>query len=156
MMSSITSLSQLEIRSSSPSPFTPSASASGRSRSPPSPNTPGAGAGPAGNGESAFHDTVDLIKKGHLEAARKSLRAGPLRDELEEEIERDCDNLKDFLYAAQVSTPMRADESWLILKIIDEISPRSQDSIIGTGERLACKIVAAALRDRVSWPGRLP
>jgi len=45
---------------------------------------------------------VDLIKKGHLEAARKSLRAGPLRDELEEEIERDCDSLKDFLYAAQV------------------------------------------------------
>lgn len=34
-------------------------------------------------------------------------------------------------------------------QIIDEISPRSQDSIVGTGERLACKIVAAALRDRV-------
>lgn len=33
-------------------------------------------------------------------------------------------------------------------QIIDEISPRSQDSIVGTGERLACKIVAAALRDR--------
>jgi aspartokinase len=37
------------------------------------------------------------------------------------------------------------------VKIIDEISPRSQDSIVGTGERLACKIVAAALRDRVSY-----
>jgi aspartate kinase len=38
----------------------------------------------------------------------------------------------------------------LTLQIIDEISPRSQDSIVGTGERLACKIVAASLRDRVS------
>ena len=104
MMSSITSLSQLDMRSSSPSPFTPSASASGRSRSPPSPNTPGASAAGANNEErSAFHTTVDLIKKGHMEAARNTLRAGPLRDELEEEIERDCDNLKDFLYAAQVS-----------------------------------------------------
>lgn len=32
--------------------------------------------------------------------------------------------------------------------MIDEISPRSQDSIIGAGEKLACKIVAASLRDR--------
>ena len=83
----------------------------------------------------AFHETVDVIKKGHLEAARRSLRPSGLRDELEEEIERDCEALRSFLSAAQ---------------IIDEISPRSQDSIIGTGERLACKIVAAALRDRVS------
>jgi len=44
-----------------------------------------------------------VIKKGHLEAARRSLKAGPLRDELEEEIERDCDQLREFLYAAQVS-----------------------------------------------------
>ena len=83
----------------------------------------------------AFHETVDVIKKGHLEAARKTLGPSSLRDELEDEIERDCEALRSFLTAAQ---------------IIDEISPRSQDSIIGTGERLACKIVAAALRDRVS------
>jgi aspartate kinase len=38
--------------------------------------------------------------------------------------------------------------SQLTRQIIDEISPRSQDSIVGTGERLACKIVAAALRDK--------
>ncbi|WVQ84666.1 hypothetical protein IAT38_006821 [Cryptococcus sp. DSM 104549] len=129
MTSSVSSLSQLEVqagRSGSPSPFQSSAS-----RSPPrSPTTPAEG---QPEGEAAFHTTVDLIKKGHLDAARKSLKAGPLRDELEDEIERDCESLRGFLYAAQ---------------IIDEISPRSQDSIVGTGERLACKIVAAALRDR--------
>lgn len=43
-----------------------------------------------------------MIKKGHLEAARRCLRPGALRDELEEEIERDCDALREFLYAAQV------------------------------------------------------
>lgn len=42
----------------------------------------------------------------------------------------------------------RAGQTKLTSQIIDEISPRSQDSIVGTGERLACKIVAAALRDR--------
>ncbi|ORY33373.1 putative aspartate kinase [Naematelia encephala] len=118
MMSSISSLREMDLGSSSPSPFQPS----GR-RSPDSPSPP----------SDTFNETVDTIKKGHLQAARLSLRPGPLRDELEEEIERDCDSLRSFLQAAQ---------------IIDEISPRSQDSIVGTGERLACKIVAAALRDR--------
>ncbi|WWC94968.1 hypothetical protein V866_001820 [Kwoniella sp. B9012] len=131
LSSSISSLTQLDInntRSSSPSPFT---SSSNRSRTPP--KSPTAQEEEPNEEEEGFHKTVDLIKKGHLEAARNSLRAGPLRDELEEEIERDCESLRGFLYAAQ---------------IIDEISPRSQDSIVGTGERLACKIVAAALRDR--------
>ena len=94
---------------------------------------------------------MDVIKKGHLEAARRTLKAGPLRDELEEEIERDCDQLREFLYAAQVSSrEYAAPMTGAHFQIIDEISPRSQDSIVGTGERLACKIVAAALRDRVS------
>ena len=52
---------------------------------------------------SAFHETVDVLKKGHLEAARRTLRAGSLRDELEDEIERDCESLRSFLSAAQVS-----------------------------------------------------
>ncbi|KAH9932181.1 Aspartate/glutamate/uridylate kinase [Fomitopsis serialis] len=50
--------------------------------------------------------------------------------ELEMEIERDCDSLRSF---------------W---GVIDEISPRSRDTIIGFGERLACKVMTAILRDR--------
>lgn len=81
----------------------------------------------------AFHATVDILKRDHLEAARKAIKDEILLEELQEEIERDVEGLRGFLSAAQ---------------IIDEISPRSQDSIIGIGERLACKIVAASLRDR--------
>ncbi|RXK35655.1 aspartate kinase [Tremella mesenterica] len=126
LMSSISSLRELDLRSSSPSPFTPSG---GRSGSPPiSPRSLR-----AGGDVPAFEETVDVLKKGHLDAARLAVRPGAMRDELEDEIERDCESLRSFLYAAQ---------------IIDEISPRSQDSIIGTGERLACKIVAAALRNK--------
>ena len=127
VMSSISSLRDMDLRSSSPSPFTPS----GRSRSPPSPSVNGAN----GSDLPAFHETVDVLKKGHVDAAKAAVRPGAIRDELLDEIESDCENLRNFLYAAQ---------------IIDEISPRSQDSIVGTGERMACKIVAASLRDRVS------
>jgi aspartokinase len=63
------------------------------------------------------------------------VRDQTLLKQLEAEIERDCEGLRTFLFAAQV---------------IDEISPRSRDSIIGIGERLACKLIAAVLRDRVS------
>ncbi|KAH7882316.1 Aspartate/glutamate/uridylate kinase [Phlebopus sp. FC_14] len=81
-----------------------------------------------------FNKTVDLIRSEHLNAARECVvnHADVLR-ELEDEIDRDCDWLRGFLFAAQV---------------IDEISPRSKDSIIGFGERLGCKLVTAVLRDQ--------
>ena len=82
-----------------------------------------------------FCPTVDLILSEHLTAARSLIRDQNLLKELEQEIEKDCEGLRAFLFAAQV---------------IDEVSPRSKDSIMGIGERLACKLIAVALRDRVS------
>ncbi|KAJ7054474.1 Aspartate/glutamate/uridylate kinase [Mycena amicta] len=81
----------------------------------------------------AFHATVDLIRQEHFAAARAFVSDPSIRQELEAEIERDCDWLRSFLYASQV---------------IDEISPRSKDTIIGLGERLACKFMTAVLRDQ--------
>ncbi|TFK22168.1 aspartate kinase [Coprinopsis marcescibilis] len=80
-----------------------------------------------------FHATVDLIKEEHFKAARGSVRDPEILSELEEEIDRDCEWLRSYLYAA---------------KIIDEISARSKDNIIGLGEKLACKLMAAVLRDQ--------
>ncbi|KAJ6606689.1 Aspartate/glutamate/uridylate kinase [Mycena sp. CBHHK59/15] len=80
-----------------------------------------------------FHATVDLIREEHFSAARASVTDADILRELEAEIERDCDWLRNFLCASQV---------------IDEISPRSKDTIVGLGERLACKIMAAVLRDQ--------
>ncbi|VDC03815.1 unnamed protein product [Peniophora sp. CBMAI 1063] len=87
----------------------------------------------ADSGQPAFSATVDVIREQHLLAAREVVRDSSIRAELEAEIARDCDGLRSFLLATQV---------------IDEISPRSKDSIIGFGEKLACKIMAAALRDQ--------
>lgn len=36
------------------------------------------------------------------------------------------------------------------LQVINEISPRSKDNIIGLGEKLACKVMTAVLRDQVN------
>ncbi|KAF8886126.1 Aspartate/glutamate/uridylate kinase [Infundibulicybe gibba] len=80
-----------------------------------------------------FNTTVDLIRQEHYNAARASVQDPDILKELEGEIDRDCDWLRSFLFAAQV---------------IDEISLRSKDNIIGLGERLACKIMTAVLRDR--------
>ncbi|BGP02092.1 Aspartokinase [Rhodotorula toruloides] len=81
-----------------------------------------------------FDDTVDQIKRDHLEAAQKTIvNSKEVLQEVEEELEYDCERLRGFLRAAQ---------------IIDEISTRSKDIIMGVGERLSCRIVAASLRDR--------
>jgi aspartate kinase len=84
---------------------------------------------------SSFVRTVDLIRMEHVAAARELIRDPDLLHELELEILRDCEGLCAFLGAAQ---------------LIEEISARSRDSILGVGERLACKLVATVLRDRVS------
>ena len=81
-----------------------------------------------------FGPTVDLIRSEHLTAARSLIRDQRILKELEQEIDKDCEGLRTFLFAAQV---------------IDEISARSKDNIMGIGERMACKLIAATLRDRV-------
>ncbi|GAA5973461.1 hypothetical protein JCM11641_006472 [Rhodosporidiobolus odoratus] len=87
-----------------------------------------------GEEKQLFDDTVDQIKLDHLKALREVVRNDDeVLKETEEEIEYDCERLRGFLRAAQ---------------IIDEISTRSKDIIMGVGERLSCRIVAAALRDR--------
>lgn len=91
----------------------------------------------AGTVDGSFNGTVDIIKSEHVNAARSSVRDPEILQALEDEIERDCESLRSFLLAAQV---------------IDEISPRSKDSIVGFGERLGCKVVTAILRDRVRVP----
>ncbi|KAG7088718.1 hypothetical protein E1B28_012686 [Marasmius oreades] len=87
----------------------------------------------AGQTTVTFNVTVDLIREEHYKAAKESIEDEDIRKELEEEVDRDCDWLRSFLFASQV---------------IDEISPRSKDSIIGVGERLACKLMTAVLRDQ--------
>lgn len=80
-----------------------------------------------------FFETVDLIRSEHMAAARSSIASPSILKELEGEIEKDCDSLRSFLMAVQV---------------ICEMSPRSKDTVIGFGEKMACKMMTAVLRDQ--------
>ncbi|KAK4701890.1 aspartate kinase, partial [Phenoliferia sp. Uapishka_3] len=84
-------------------------------------------------GSKEFNSTVDQIKEDHFVAARAAIKDEGILKELEDDLDYDCERLRSFLMAAQ---------------IIDEISARSKDIIMGVGERLSCRIVAASLRDQ--------
>ncbi|RUS33469.1 hypothetical protein BC938DRAFT_471518 [Jimgerdemannia flammicorona] len=84
-------------------------------------------------GSKEYQSIVQDITKDHLAAARLHIANPEILRETEREIETDCWKLRSFLEAAE---------------IIDEVSPRSRDIIIGVGEKLSCRIVAAVLRDR--------
>ncbi|KAF9018678.1 hypothetical protein BDZ89DRAFT_1165025 [Hymenopellis radicata] len=62
-----------------------------------------------------------------------NIRDADIRKAFEDEVDADCEWLRNFLFASQ---------------IIDEISPRAKDSIVGLGERLACKYMTAVVRDQ--------
>ncbi|KAJ1032400.1 hypothetical protein NDA16_000426 [Ustilago loliicola] len=82
---------------------------------------------------SGFNATVDRILSDHIASARKAVtKDNQLLAQIETDIIEDCDRLRDFLLAA---------------RIIEEISPKSKDIIIGVGERLSCRIAVGALRD---------
>jgi len=49
-----------------------------------------------------FHVTVDLVRNEHLVAARETIKDPRIIKELEEEIDRDCEWLRSFLFAAKV------------------------------------------------------
>ncbi|KAK6536590.1 Aspartokinase [Arthrobotrys megalospora] len=80
-----------------------------------------------------YLDVVDQIREDHLHEARKLIRSPDLAEELCGHIEAECGKLASFLGAAQ---------------IINEISPKSKDIIIGAGEKLSCRLMATLLRDR--------
>lgn len=115
----------------------------------------------AEEGPQQFNATVDQIKHDHVEAARLAVKDAAILAELEDDLDYDCERLRSFLLAAQVSTTLSREMAHtqehvlienlvFVVQIIDEISTRSKDIIMGVGERLSCRIVTAVLRDRVS------
>lgn len=82
-----------------------------------------------------FIDIVDAIREDHTAAASANINSPEILDELVRAINYECAKLSAFLGAAQ---------------IIEEISPKSKDVIMGTGEKLSCMFMTALLQDIVS------
>ncbi|KAG1374554.1 hypothetical protein G6F60_009593 [Rhizopus arrhizus] len=76
---------------------------------------------------------VKELRQDHLDAARAYIKNSEILSSVEAQLDEECLKLKSFLEAAE---------------IIDEISPRSRDIIVGMGERLSCTIIAAVLKDK--------
>ncbi|KAJ2864317.1 Aspartokinase [Coemansia aciculifera] len=76
---------------------------------------------------------VQDILEDHLEAAQENIVDEQIKESLSQRLTDVCRRLKVFLEAAEV---------------INEVSPKSKDIIVGTGEKLACEYVAALLQDK--------
>jgi aspartate kinase len=109
---------------------------------------------------------LDIVKEltlDHTETAKQHIRDPDILNELLAQLEGDCRRLRSFLQAAEVgywiNSIMRLITyvfmSSTRFKIIEEISPRSKDIIVGMGETLSCQIVAAVLKDKVRASKRL-
>ncbi|KAF8249470.1 aspartate kinase [Wilcoxina mikolae CBS 423.85] len=84
-------------------------------------------------GSRLYVGIVDAIREDHIRAAKSLIEDAEVLNALTEEIEVECGRLASILGAAQ---------------IIDEISPKTKDVIIGTGEKLSCMFMTALLKDR--------
>lgn len=86
-------------------------------------------------GSKKFLDIVDLIHKTHIKTAEDAIPLDndsnkEIREQLQKDITTECNNIKKFMEAAE---------------IIDEISPRSNDIIISTGEKLSARTLTSVL-----------
>lgn len=84
-------------------------------------------------GSRLYLDIVEAIRESHVGAGTELIKSKGILEQLKDDIETECGKLINFLSAAQ---------------IIDEISPKTKDIIIGAGEKLACLLMTALLRDR--------
>ena len=80
-------------------------------------------------GKKDFYKIIDSIEEHHLSTISE-LMTGEIREQVSEEIKEQLRNLKSFLGA---------------ISVIGEMSPRSQDVIIGMGEKLSACIFAGLL-----------
>lgn len=80
-----------------------------------------------------YMTSIEAIRKDHLSAAEKYIKDETIRNELKKDVELECDDLTKILAAA---------------KVIDEISPRTLDTIMSAGEKLSCIYMSAILNDQ--------
>lgn len=90
-------------------------------------------AGENAMGGEDYSSILESIKTTHCQVLEHTIGSKELRQTLEADVHKELEHLKSFLDA---------------IHVIQEISPRSQDLIVGTGERLAAQVLAGILQDR--------
>eukprot|EP01126_Amoeba_proteus_P056020 TRINITY_DN6998_c0_g1_i25.p1 TRINITY_DN6998_c0_g1~~TRINITY_DN6998_c0_g1_i25.p1 ORF type:complete len:453 (-),score=96.99 TRINITY_DN6998_c0_g1_i25:247-1605(-) len=83
--------------------------------------------------DTQFYDIVNEIATSHKLAAEEVIQDKKILESVKFDIEEECDRLTSFLQAAS---------------ILGELTSRSKDMIIGTGERLVAQLFTAVLNDK--------
>lgn len=78
----------------------------------------------------AYYKIIDQLEESHLSTIEEAITSPKIKEAVKEEIVLELKHLKSFLEAIQV---------------IGEISPRSMDVIVGTGEKLSARILTGIL-----------
>ncbi|KAI9506851.1 Aspartate/glutamate/uridylate kinase [Coemansia spiralis] len=86
-----------------------------------------------GDTSADYQQIVQDILDDHIEAVNQNIADDAIKHDLSQSLTKVCRRLKVFLEAAEV---------------INEVSPKSKDIIVGTGEKLACEYVAAIMQDK--------
>jgi aspartate kinase len=81
----------------------------------------------------AFKEPLAIIERNHLAAVDKAVRDAALKEECAAFVRDELTRLRSFLEA---------------IEVIREMSPRSQDNLLATGERLSARLLTAVLKDR--------
>lgn len=79
-----------------------------------------------------FSESLEAIRESHVKAARENVKSEEILRQLEADINRECNSAAAIISAARV---------------IEEVSQRTLDSIVATGEKLACQYLAALVND---------
>lgn len=81
----------------------------------------------------SYYKIIDLLQDNHLDTVEKTITDPAIKETLVDELKAEFQKLKSFLDAIQV---------------IGEISPRSMDVIVSTGEKLSARIFTDVLNCR--------
>ncbi len=76
---------------------------------------------------------LEAIEETHMRAITETIQSSKIRSDIEVHIHQELHRLRSFLDA---------------IHVIQEISERSQDVIVGTGERLSARVLSGILLDR--------
>lgn len=80
-----------------------------------------------------YKEAVEAVRHDHVSEAKVQIKDVKIREQLLADINTECDTVEKFLEAAQV---------------IDEVSPRTMDSIMSAGEKLSCLFMSALMNDQ--------
>ena len=80
-----------------------------------------------------YSKILGMIENTHFDVLEKAIQSSGLREKIEAGIHQELQHLKSFLEA---------------IRVIKEISPRSKNLIVGTGERLSAQVLSGVLQDR--------